>query len=421
PPPPANAVKDDVLESLTMIAESVAFRDADSGLEQVPCRRPDIAGRPLRIAIVASSYNFISDGVALTLNRLVGYLEKQGVEVRVFAPVSSTTSFPAPGIIVPVPSIALPGRGEYRLAFALPYDEIKAFSPDLIHIALAPDYLGFTTLRAARKLGIPLVASYHTRYETYLKHYWYVACFETALKRYLSAYYAKCLEIYVPTQSMIDILQADGQKGKLVLWQRGVDSDQFNPGHRSVQWRTDHGIGPEETVILLVSRLVREKQLGVFSETLRKLNDKDVPYRAVVVGDGPERVTLERALPQAIFTGFLRGQELSMAYASSDIFVFPSETETFGNVTLEAMASGLACVCANASGSRSLVLDGVTGFLARPGDAEDFAFRVQQLTLDSTLRAGMAAAGRARALAFSWDQTMSSLLNHYMALVRNTP
>ncbi|WP_242012138.1 glycosyltransferase family 4 protein [Acetobacter oeni] len=415
----ANALPCDMLMPGTVRADCIAFQDMEPLPQLSPRMRGEIAGRPLRIAIVASSYNFISDGVALTLNRLVDYLEKHGVKVRVFTPVSNTTAFPAPGTIVPVPSIPLPGRSEYRLAFALPHTEIKAFSPDLIHIALAPDPLGFTTLRTARKLGIPLVASYHTRYETYLKHYWYVAAFETVLKRYLSAYYAKCREVYVPSQSMIDILQAEGQKGKLLLWQRGVDPDQFSPGHRSMQWRSDHDIGPEETVILLVSRLVREKQLGIFSETFHRLTATGVPCRAVIVGDGPERATLERALPQAIFTGFLRGQELSVAYASSDIFVFPSETETFGNVTLEAMASGLACVCADASGSRSLVLDGITGFLARPGDVADFASCVRQLIRDPALRARMAAAARARALMFSWDQTMSSLLDHYKALVRD--
>ncbi|CAI9121264.1 glycosyltransferase family 4 protein [Brytella acorum] len=416
----ANPLPYDMLAPKPAMTDGNAFHDMESATRLPPHIRGEIAGRPLRIAIVASSYNFISDGVALTLNRLVDHLEKQGVDVRVFTPVSSTTVFPAPGTIVPVPSIPLPGRSEYRLAFALPHAEIKTFSPDLIHIALAPDPLGFTTLRIARKLGVPLVASYHTRYETYLKHYWYVAAFENVLKRYLSSYYANCREVYVPSQSMIDILQADGQKGKLVLWQRGVDPDQFNPGHRSMQWRANHGIDPEETVVLLVARLVREKQLGIFSATLHQLSSDGVPCRAVVVGDGPERAMLERALPQAIFTGFLRGQELSVAYASSDIFVFPSETETFGNVTLEAMASGLVCICADASGSRSLVLDGLTGFLARPGDVAEFAARVEQLIRNPALRTEMAATARARALMFSWDQTMSNLLDHYKALVRDS-
>ena len=419
--PKADTSSCDTLASETAVVDTVTHRKIGIAARHPLRVREDMTGRPLRIAIVASSYNYISDGVALTLNRLVDYLERQGVDVRIFTPVSKTVAFAAHGTIIPVPSIPLPGRNEYRLAFALPHSEIKAFAPDLIHIALAPDPLGYTTLRVACKLGIPLVASYHTRYETYLKHYWYVAPFETLLKRYLSAYYANCREVYVPSQSMIDILHADGQKGKLVLWRRGVDPVQFNSEHRSMQWRAHYGIGPEETIVLLVSRLVREKQLATFSATLQELSAAGVPYRAVIVGDGPERNDLERALPQAVFTGFLRGAALSTAYASSDIFFFPSETETFGNVTLEAMASGLTCVCADASGSSSLVLNGVTGFLACPGDAADFASRVTQLIRDPALRADMAAAARARALTFSWDETMSNMLDHYKALVRNTP
>ncbi len=372
----------------------------------------------LRVAIIASSYNYIRDGVALTMNRLVDYLERQGVEVRVYTPVSKLPAFDYKGTVVPVPSIALPGRGEYRLAFSLPQEEIEAFKPDLIHIALAPDPLGYSTLKIARKLNIPLVASYHTRYETYLKYYPGVSIFISPLKRYLSRYYARCREVYVPTQSMIDELVAEKQQGKLILWSRGVDAESFNPANRSAEWRSRHGLAPDDIVVLLVSRLVREKQLSIFVSVVKALNARNIPVRAVVAGDGPARAELEQMLPDAIFLGFQQGADLTTTYASADIFLFPSETETFGNVTLEAMASGLPCVCADATGSKSLIQDGVTGFLARPRDVEEFTSHVATLALDPVGRARMGEAARIRALTFSWDETMKNLLARYEAIVR---
>lgn len=379
---------------------------------------PEKKSPRLRVAIVASSYNYIRDGVALTMNRLVDYLERQGIEVRVYTPVSKQPAFDYKGTVVPVPSMALPGRGEYRLAFRLSQEEIEAFKPDLIHIALAPDLLGYSTLRIARKLNIPLVASYHTRYETYLKYYSGLSIFIPPLKRYLSRYYASCREVYVPTQSMIDELVAEKQQGNLVLWYRGVDAESFSPANRSAEWRARHGIAPDEIVVLLVSRLVREKQLGVFAATVKALNARNIPVRAVVAGDGPARAELEQMLPDALFLGFLQGADLTTTYASADIFLFPSETETFGNVTLEAMASGLPCVCADATGSKSLIQDGVTGFLARPRDVEEFTAHVAALALDPDRRARMSDAARARALTFSWNETMKGLLARYETIVR---
>jgi glycosyltransferase involved in cell wall biosynthesis len=352
------------------------------------------------------------------MNRLVDYLESQGVEVRIYTPVSKQPAFDYKGTVVPVPSVALPGRNEYRLAFGLPRGEIEKFKPDLMHVALAPDPLGYSALRIARKLKIPLVASYHTRYETYLKYYPGLSIFKSPLKRYLSKYYSNCQEIYVPTQSMIDTLITDNQKGNLILWSRGVDPQMFNPVHRSKDWRAMHGISPDEIIVLFVSRLVREKQLGIFAATIKALRARNIPVRPVVAGDGPARAELEREIPDAIFLGFQQGQDLATTYASSDIFLFPSETETFGNVTLEAMASGLPCICANATGSQSLVQDGLTGFLARPHDVEDFTAHVADLALDPIKRGRMSAAARARALTFSWDETMKNLLARYKTIVR---
>ena len=379
-----------------------------------------IEKRPLRIALVASSYNYIKDGVALTLNRLVAYLTRQGVEVLVFAPVADVPAFTHEGTVVPVPSVPLPQRPEYRLALGMgqhALEKLRVFRPDIIHIALAPDFLGYGALRAARKLQIPVVASYHTRFETYLKLYWYIAGFAGILRAYLRRSYGACREVYVPSRSTLDALLADGFRDNFRLWPRGVDTTRFSPGKRLSPWRAKHGIGESELVVVFVSRLVREKQLDTLAAALQLMES---PHRGVIVGDGPERASLERRLPRAVFTGFLEGEELAEAYASSDIFVFPSETETFGNVTLEAMASGLPCVCADATGSRSLVRHGETGYLAAPGDARGFADHIERLARDPALRRRMGAAAREHSLDFSWDESMARILGYYRSLLMET-
>ncbi|HVV28501.1 MAG TPA: glycosyltransferase family 1 protein [Rhizomicrobium sp.] len=375
-------------------------------------------GRPLRIALVTSSYNFIKDGVALTLNRLAGWLESRGVEVLVFAPVAREPAFAHAGTLIAVPSIALPARPEYRLAFGLggaARQQLLDFAPDIIHIAV-PDLLGRAALKLAREMGIPAVASYHTRYETYLKHYWYLAPLEGWLTRYLGGFYGACREVYVPSESVRAALLADGLRDNFKPWPRGVDTARFSPERRGHGWRARRGIGAGELVILHVSRLVREKRLDTLTAALRQVEGAGLAHRAVIVGDGPDRAFAERELPHALFTGFLDGDELADAYAAADIFVFPSDSESFGNVTLEAMASGVACVCADATGSRSLVVPGETGLLAPADDAGAFARAILALAQDADLRARMGAAGRARALTYSWDETMARLLDYYVWL-----
>lgn len=378
--------------------------------------------RPLRVALVTSSYNYLRDGIALTLNRLVDYLERQGVEVLVFAPVGEKPAFAHKGTIVEIPSIALPPRPEYRLALGLPRaarERLDAFRPDIIHIAV-PDLLGHGALRFGQKRNIPVVGSYHTRYEAYMQHYWFAAI-RRPLAAYLRRFYGAYRELYVPSPSMIEQLRAEGLRDNMKLWMRGVDTASFHPAKRSEDWRRRHGIAPEECVILFVGRLVREKQIALLPEIQERLAAAGIACRLLVVGDGPDRAALEAKLPNAVFAGFLVDDELAAAYASSDIFLFPSDTETFGNVTLEAMASGLPCVCADATGSRSLVEEGATGYLVASGDVAAYAARLQSLVQDTGLRARLGAAGRARALGFSWDEMMARLLGYYRAIRGTRP
>src|SRR5579859_5972966 len=385
------------------------------GLGPAPPMRA--SGRRLRVALVTGSYNYIADGVALTLNRMVAFMEAQGAEVLIFAPVGPRPAFAHAGEVVPVPSIAAPGRAEYRAALGLPRrprERLVAFEPDILHIA-TPDLLGHAAQRLGRRMGWPIVASYHTRFETYLKYYG-LEFLTPALSGLVRTFYDRCREIYVPSDSMIEVMRADGVRAPIRLWPRGVDTARFHPGARSDAWRAARGLEPDDVAIAFVSRLVKEKRVAEVAQVFARLRAAGIRHRPLFVGDGPERGFLEREVPGALFEGFLSGDDLATAYASSDIFLFPSDTETFGNVTLEAMASGLPTVCANATGSRSLVEAGITGHLADIGDAAGLYDAVAALAADPARRRVMGEAARVRSLRFSWDEAMGGLLARYEAL-----
>ena len=371
----------------------------------------------LRIALFTGAYNHIADGVSLTLNRLVAFLEREGAIVQVFAPTIPNPPLKHAGTLVPVPSISAPGRPEYRISLGLSRDannSLTAFDPHLFHIA-TPDLLGLAALRRARRTRKPVVASYHTHFASYLKYY-RIGLLEGGTWRYLRWFYSQCRQVYVPTASMVEVLQSHGIDGNLMLWPRGVESDLFNPARRSPEWRRARGIGDSEIVILFVSRLVTEKGLDVLMDVVRSLEARGVAHRCVIVGDGPERARLEAGLPKAIFEGHQTGESLATAYASSDVFLFPSDTETFGNVTLEALASGLPAVVADATGSNALVNDGVNGFLASPRDSKAFERKVEQLIVDDELRSRMSARARSGAEQFEWNRVLSQIVTYYGAI-----
>lgn len=378
---------------------------------------PRLAGR--RIALFTGAYNHIADGVSLTLNRLVRHLESEGASVMVFAPTIEEPALEHAGELVPVRSIAMPGRPEYRISLTISRSQfrtLEAFQPDLVHLA-TPDIPGDQALKWARKNGVPVVGSYHTHFSSYLSFY-RLGWAEGIIWRRLRRFYGNCLHTYVPSRSMADVLQDHGITHGVRLWKRGVELERFDPAHRSLSWRRELGFKDHEVVVTLVSRLVIEKGLDVFASTLRLLLDRGIPVRCLIVGEGPAREMLETELPEAVFLGHQSGEALSRAYASADIFVFPSYTETFGNVTLEAMASGLPTICADATGSRSLVVPGRTGFLAPPHDAELFAAHVERLVTDTELRRSMSEAAREEASAYAWPRVLGSIVAYYLEVLR---
>lgn len=365
----------------------------------------------LRIAIFTGNYNHIRDGVSLTLNRLVEFLERQAIPVIVFGPTIDEPALEHNGEFVSVPSVPMPGRPEYRVTVGFPEKaqrRLREFNPTLIHLA-TPDLLGFRAMRWAQANDIQIVSSYHTHFTSYLKYY-NLNMLELLGWKYLAWFYSQCTHVYVPSPSMADELNEQDITEGIRIWARGVYTDRFHPDKRDAEWRRSIGFDDDDTVVSFVSRLVWEKDLQTFVDVAKKLGDSIKP---LIVGDGPARKELETMLPEAYFTGFVTGENLYRSYASSDIFLFPSDTETFGNVTLEAMASGLPCVVADATGSRSLVESGVNGYLAPPRDTKEFAACVKKIADDETLRERMSKAARQKALAYSWDNVNTKLLENY--------
>ena len=356
-----------------------------------------------RVALFTGAYNHVVDGVALTLNRLVSYLEAGEIPVHVFAPSIDNPPIQHAGTLTEVPSIPMQGRPEYRISLGMGPNAIEVldrFKPTLVHIA-TPDVLGLEALTYARIRKIPVVASYHTHFGSYLEYYG-LSWAENKMWSYLRWFYSKCEHLYVPSRSMADVLAEHGIHEGVELWPRGVDIQLFDPAMRSMAWRREQGIADDDIVVTFVSRLVVEKGLDIFADVIKRLKADGLPVRCMVVGEGPARSMLEEEVGSAVFLGHLKGLDLARAYASSDVFLFPSETETFGNVTLEAMASGVPAVCANATGSRSLVLHEKTGFLAPPRDVDAFTERVRQLVCDADLRKRMSMASRTEAETYSW-------------------
>ncbi len=368
----------------------------------------------LRVAIFTGNYNHIRDGVSLTLNRLVDFLESKGIEVLVFGPTIDDPPIDHNGELVPVPSVPMPGRPEYRVTIGFPESvqkRLREFNPNLFHIA-TPDLLGFRAMRYAQSNNIQIVASYHTHFTSYLKYY-NLEMLEILGWKYLVWFYSQCKHVYVPSPSMADELNNQGIENGIRIWARGVNTDEFHPDKRDMEWRRSIGIKDEELVVSFVSRLVWEKDLQTYVDSVKKLEDAEVNIKPMIVGDGPARKELQQMLPEAHFTGFITGNELHKAYASSDIFLFPSDTETFGNVTLEAMSSGLPCVVADATGSKSLVESGITGYLVPPRNTEEFAKSVRKIAEDDELRKKMGETARQKALAYSWERVNEKLLENY--------
>ncbi len=373
----------------------------------------------LRIALFSGNYNYVRDGANQALNRLVGYLLRQGAQVRVYSPTVDEPAFPPTGDLVSMPSMAIPYRPEYRIPLSLSPKvkrDLNAFSPNVIHIS-SPDRVARQAAKWARQRNLPVLCSVHTRFETYFRYY-NMAFVEPLMVAWLRKLYRKCDALVAPSESFAQVLREQRMNYDIDIWSRGVDREIFNPQRRDMEWRRALGMADDIPVIGFLGRIVMEKGLDVFSDAIDQLKRRQVPHRVMVIGDGPARGWFESRIPDAKFVGLQVGTDLGRAVASMDMFFNPSVTEAFGNVTLESMACRLPVVAAKATGSQSLVEDKVSGRLITPGAINQFADALQAYCIDEALRAQHGAIGEQRSLNYSWDAINQTVADTYIRLIR---
>jgi phosphatidylinositol alpha 1,6-mannosyltransferase len=383
-------------------------------LNDKPLQPTAVKPTDLRIALFSGNYNYVRDGANQALNRLVEYLLRQGVKVRVYSPTVEQPAFEPTGDLVSIPAIPIPGRAEYRLPIALPgrvKRDLEQFNPNVVHVS-SPDIVAHRAVTWARKNKIAAVASVHTRFETYLAYY-HLQFFEPEVRAILRRFYSRCELVLVPAESTAAILRAQRMNRDIGIWARGIDRDQFNPERRDMAWRRSLGIADNDLVVAFLGRIVIEKGLDVFAEVVTALAARGVKHRVLVIGEGPARTWFEQQLPEAMFIGQLTGADLARALASSDVLLNPSVTEAFGNVTLEAMACALPVVAADATGTASVVRDGQTGILVDASDIEGFADALEGYARDRKLWRKHGQAGLAIAKTMDWDTINSAVLRVY--------
>lgn len=377
----------------------------------------------LRIALFSGNYNMVRDGANKALNRLVRYLLDHGAEVRVYSPTIPNPGFEPAGDLVSVRSVPIPTRKEYRLAVGLSKrvkDDIRAFAPNVMHIS-APDILGRKVQTFAAELGVPLVASLHTLFQAYLTYYG-LGFMRPMGERYLDRFYGRSDYVLAPNQLLADELRSTTGLGDHVrIWSRGVDHNLWNPARRDMAWRRAHGYADDELVLLFFGRLVKEKGLDVFEDVVNLLRARGRKVRPLIVGAGPAGDDLAARIGEAVFTGHVEGAALARAVASADLLINPSTTEAFGNVNLEAMASGVSLVSADAPAARALVQEGETGLLVPARDAAAYADAVESLMDDRDRLERMSKAGIEASKAYRWSTILDHVIETYRMAVAEGP
>ena len=367
----------------------------------------------MRVAIFAETFLPKWDGITNTLCRLLEHLEAEGHESIMFAPEGAPDRY-ASTQIFGYPAFHCPWYHDLRLATPLgtATREIEAFRPDVIHVA-SPLLLGAMGLKQAKRMGVPVVASYHTDVPGYMQHYGFGALREPSWALFRWLHNQADLNVCPSTHTKRQLEERGFER--VEIWARGVDTTLFAPSRFSfvVRDRMSGGV-PDAPLLLYTGRLAVEKRVELLRDALDRVPDA----RLCLVGSGPAEAALRetfRGTPTT-FLGYLEGEELAAAYASADLFVFPSESETFGNVVLEAMASGLTPVCAAAGGPLDIVDHGRSGFLFEPGDAVALSDRVQWLIDDPERAKQFGRRARAHAEANSWTNIMRGLVERYTEL-----
>ena len=369
----------------------------------------------MRIALFSEVYWPMVSGVAVTLRRLTDSLTARGHDVRVY---SATYALP-PGVrdrpearrSPSVPLFLYPDVQWAFPRFSELLEDVGDFRPDVVHVATEFS-MGLAGAKIARRLGRPLIASAHTNYEQYAGRYgmdWMVR----PGWRYLRWFYGQADMVLCPSHFYKDYLEARGI-GRTELWTRGVDTETFSPRHRDEPWRAALGLTPDDLLVTYVGRIAREKNLDLLLAAWAALGPRRGNAQLALVGRGPLAEPIRRrGIPGVHVLGLLEGAALSAAYASADIFAFPSTTETFGNVLIEAMASGLPSVAASAGGVLEFARHGDNAWLVAPGSADALAAGLERLLVDEPLRHRLAAGALRTAAERRWDLIDDRLLEDY--------
>lgn len=370
----------------------------------------------MKIALYAGTYVKDKDGAVRSIYQLVASMRRSGHEVAIWSPDISPQE-DASLRVHKVPAIPIPLYPDYKLGFYLARTEreLDSFAPDIVHIS-TPDIVGNRFLRYARHRGIPVGSAYHTDFPSYLSYY-RLGFAEKKVWDFLVKFYNDCDVVLAPNVSVSEKLVSKGIRN-VELWSRGIDKDLFDPSRRSEQLREAWGV-VGKTVFVYAGRFVLYKDIEVVMELYRRFMEEGLGDRVkfVMIGSGPEEEQMRERMPDALFTGYLTGTALPEAYASGDVFLFPSTTEAFCNVVLEALASGLPAVVSDVGGCMELVRRSNAGFVAKAGDIDDFYAACLRLMQDGDGYRSMRNLGMEFAEDKSWSAVNGVLIDRYCGMV----
>lgn len=369
----------------------------------------------MRVAIFTDTHLPQVNGVARTVARVSSYLKKRNVPYLIFTPYCGPLPLESENVHT-FSALNLPLYPECKIA--LPYyprirDTLDKFKPDLLHL-VTEFSMGLCGLKYAAERNLPVVASYTTNFSRYLSYY-KLGFLENLSWRYLRWFHNQCHLNYCPSQTVRDELEKEGFQN-ITVWGRGIDLELFSPNKKSDVLKN---IAPGKNLFYLyVGRLAPEKDLDVLFDAWRIVSSRLPEAQLVITGDGPIAEELKRRNSKGVtFTGYRHGEDLAAVYAAGDIFVFPSTTETFGNVVLEAMAAGLPIVAAASGGVKNLLVDGDNGIACSPRNYHEMAVAMLKLAQNGDLRAKMSFRARQFALKLTWDGILGNLLNSYQQVI----
>ncbi|WJE19748.1 glycosyltransferase family 1 protein [Bacillus cereus] len=373
----------------------------------------------MRVAIFTDTFTPQVNGVAKTLERLTKYFQKENIAYSVFAPQHTAEDNFVTNVnkmrSIPL-TILYP---ECRFAFPTPRikRELLAFKPDIIHIA-TPFNMGLCGLYYAKKLNIPVVGSYHTDFDAYLRYY-KIEFLSNMLWNYLKWFHSHMQKNFVPSPETLHQLKKKGFQ-QLYIWGRGVDCTLFHPTYNKDLFRKKYNI-TAEYILSYIGRLAPEKDIDTLQTLIQTTNKERDDIHWLIAGDGPLAKGLHENVQKTnvTFTGYLQGKDLAEVYASSDLMVFPSTTETFGNVVLESLACGTPVIGANSGGVKNIITDGKTGVLCEPKNEDSFLSSIYELLNNEEMRKQISLDARSYATTQSWDEISSNLLMHYDDVIQS--